>query len=260
MPEIQKRQGMFTWTDLNSPDVGAAKAFYSGLFGWESDEVPAGPDASYVMFKKGGKTVAGLGQQPSEMSGMPAVWTSYVSVESVDDVAARVEELGGTVTMPPTEVMDAGRLALIQDPSGAVLGLWQDGNHTGAELFNEHGAMSWNELATRDLGAAKSFFEALLGWNIQTGDVGGGMMYSGIFLAEDHPNGGMIEMNDEWPAEIPPHWMTYFTVDDVDAAAAKVTDLGGSISVPPQEIPVGRFSVVNDPQGGVFTIYKPSAQ
>ncbi len=85
-------------------------------------------------------------------------------------------------------------------------------------------------------------------------------MYTGIFLGEDQPNGGMIEMNDEWPAEIPPHWMTYFTVDDVDAAAAKVTDLGGSISVPPQDIPVGRFSVVNDPQGGVFTIYKPGAQ
>ena len=254
MPEVQKRHGMFTWTDLNSPDQNAAKEFYSDLFGWDAREVPMGGDQVYIMFEKGGKSVSGLGQQPSAMAGMPAVWTSYATVDDVDSVVERSSELGGTVTMPATDVMDQGRLALIQDPSGAVLGLWQDGNHSGAEVFNEHGAMSWNELATRDLEGAKSFYSELLGWSVKTGDVGGGTMYTGIFLDDERPNGGMLEMDGNWPAEVPPHWMTYFAVDDVDAAVAKVKELGGSVDVEPQDIPVGRFSVVSDPQGGTFTL------
>lgn len=254
MPEVQKTHGMFTWIDLNSPDQSAARNFYSELFGWNAREVPMGGSEVYIMFDKGGKTVAGLGQQPSAMAGMPAVWTSYATVDDVDSVVERSSALGGAVTMPATDVMEEGRLALIQDPTGAVLGLWQDGNHSGAEVFNEHGALSWNELATRDLESAKSFYSELLGWTVKTGDVGGGNMYTGIFLDGDRPNGGMLEMDGNWPAEIPSHWMTYFAVDDVDAAAAKVKELGGSVDVEPQDIPVGRFSVVSDPQGGSFTL------
>lgn len=259
MPEIQKRDGMFAWTDLASPDPTVAKAFYGALFDWEAEDVPAGDQGVYTLFSKGGKTVAGLGGQPESMQGMPAVWTSYVSSSNVDEVAAKVEGLGGTVTVAPMDVMDAGRMAMIQDPTGATLGVWQAGNHTGADIFNEHGAMSWNELATRDVSTAKAFFERLLGWAVQTGDIGGGNMYTGIFLDGDHPNGGMIQMDEKWPQEIPPHWMTYFTVDDVDAAAAKVEELGGAVKVPPRDIPVGRFSVVSDPQGGTFTIITMAA-
>ena len=145
---------------------------------------------------------------------------------------------------------------MIEDPSGATLGFWQDGNHTGAELFNEHGAMSWNELATRDLAAARAFFEKLMNWTIKDGDVGDGNTYTSIFLDGEHPNGGMIQMDENWPAEVPPHWTTYFTVDDVDAVAAKVEELGGSVRVPPQDIAVGRFSGLADPDGGAFTVIK----
>lgn len=254
MPTVAKCPGMFTWTDLNSPDQSGSRGFYSQLFGWHAREVPMGDDEAYIMFEKDGKSVAGLGQQAQEMAGMPAVWTSYVTVDDVDRVAGRTRQLGGTVVMEPVDVMEQGRLALVQDPGGAVLGLWQDGKHSGAEVFNEHGAMAWNELATRELESARGFYSDLLGWTVKTGDVGDGTLYTGIFVEGDRPNGGMIEMNDEWPAEIPPHWMTYFGVDDVDAVVARVRELGGGVSVEPQDIAVGRFSVVSDPQGGVFTV------
>ena len=255
MPEVQKRAGMFTWTDLNTPDTAAAKEFYGGLFGWEAVDVAAGGQNVYTMFRQNGKEVAGMGQQPESMKGMPALWTSYITVDDVDAVAARAQELGGTLTMAPMDVMDAGRMALIQDPTGAVVAVWQPGSHAGAELFNEPGAMSWNELATRDPAAAKTFYEQLFGWTIKAGDVGGGASYTGIFLGGDHPNGGIIEMTEQWPPEVPPHWMTYFSVADVAAAAAKAEELGGSVRVAPQDIPVGCFSVISDPHGATFTVF-----
>jgi predicted enzyme related to lactoylglutathione lyase len=254
MPHVDKRHGMFTWVDLNSPDQGAAKVFYCDLFGWNAREVPMGGEQVYVMFEKGGKSVAGLGQQSDAMAGMPAIWTSYVTVDDVDSAVARGAELGASITMPATDVMEEGRLALLQDPTGAVVGLWQDGEHAGAELFNEHGALTWNELATRDIERAKGFYGDLLGWSVKTGDVGDGQLYTSIFLEDGHPNGGMLEMDAGWPAEMPTHWMTYFGVDDVDAVAARAVELGGAVTVEPQDIAVGRFSAVRDPHGGAFSI------
>ncbi|UCH26041.1 MAG: VOC family protein [Trueperaceae bacterium] len=254
MPEVQKCEGMFTWADVNSPNQADAKAFYCELFSWNAIDVEAGGQNTYTMFQKDGKTVAGLGPQPESMKGLPAMWTSYITVGDVDNITARVRELGGTVAVQPMDVMDAGRMALIQDPTGAAVALWQTGNHDGAEIFNEPGAMTWNELATRNVTSAKGFFEQLLGWKVQAGDVGDGTLYTGIFLDGDHPNGGMVEMDETWPENLPPHWLTYFSVDDVDAVAQKVQALGGKVTVEPQDIPVGRFSVLSDPHGGTFAV------
>lgn len=260
MPEVHKRHGMFTWVDLSSPDPDAAKGFYSGLFGWEARDVPIDDDGNvYTMLEKSGRSVAGLSSQPQAMRGAPAMWFSYVKVDDLDAVAARVPELGGTVAMAPMDVLDQGRMAMVQDPTGATLCLWQDGDHAGAEVFNEPGSLSWNELATPDLDAAKSFYADLLGWTIKTADVGGGFEYTTVFLDDDHSNGGMMEIGSAFPPGTPAHWSAYFTVEDVDATVAKAQELGGSVVVEPMDMAVGRMATIADPHGGTFTVFAPGS-
>jgi hypothetical protein len=256
MGEVAVVHGMFSWTDLSVPDPEAVKPFYHELFGWESRDEPAGEYGVYTMFSLDGADVAGMGTQPPDAreSGIPPMWSSYVSVDDVEAVVERVPELGGTVIMPPMEVMDSGHMAVIQDPTGAVVSLWQTGTHAGADVFNESGAMSWNELATRDLEAALAFYGQLLGWEYDDMETPAGIYK--VIMNQGRPNGGILQMNEEWPDDIPAHWMVYFNVDDVEEAAAKVEELGGSISVPPTDIGVGIFAVVGDPAGGTFTLFK----
>ncbi len=212
-------------------------------------------DTPNTMFSKGDVDVAGMGAQPPEREGMPPVWNSYVLVEDADAATARASELGGTVLMPVMDVMDAGCMSVIQDPTGAVVSLWQPKEHEGATVFNEHGALTWNELATRDPDKARSFYGDLLGWTWEEMDLGEMGTYY-VCKVGDRGNGGVITMNDQWPAEVPAHWMVYLGCDDVDGGAAKVTELGGKVCVPPTDIAVGRFAVVSDPQGGTFTLFK----
>lgn len=256
MSEVSLKPGMFTWTDLSAPDPAKLKPFYTELFGWEATDLPAGEMGTYTMFAVDGKDVAGLGSQPpgQQEQGMPPMWSSYVLVDDVDATSQRAGELGGQVMMPPMDVMDSGRMSVVQDPTGGVVCLWEARSHQGAALFNQQGAMTWNELATRDAGAAADFYRDLLGWGYDTMEMHG-TTYRVIQNA-DRPNGGILQMNDEWLAEIPAHWMVYFAVDDVDEAARKVEALGGKISVPPTDTVVGRMSVVGDPQGGTFTLFK----
>ena len=259
MSEVELKHGLFSWTDLAVPDPEAGKAFYSRLFGWEHDDKPAGEGMSYTIFTREGKDVAGLFAQPPEMSaqGAPPAWTSYVLVDDVDAVTSRATELGGNVVMPPADVMEAGRMAVIQDPTGAVVSLWQAGVFTGASAFNKPVSMTWNELYTRSAPEARDFYTALLGWTIEDQDVGGPQPYAVISVG-DRPNGGVMPITPEM-GDVPPHWMVYFAVDDVDRVASRVTELGGSVAVPPTDIGVGRFAVACDDQGATFTVFKSSA-
>ena len=175
MPErISYAPGTFSWVDIATSDLDAAKEFYAGLFGWEYDtqDSPMGP---YVMVMKDGKAVAGMGILPEEQqaNGVPSMWSSYVSVASADESAAKAAELGGTVMMPPMDAMDAGRLAFLIAPGGEMFGLWEAKNHIGAGLVGEHGSVVWNELATRNLEEASSFYSDLFGWAVTTGPVAG---------------------------------------------------------------------------------------
>ena len=258
MDDVTHEHGMFTWTDLGLPDDGAGTDFYTKLFGWDSAEESAGEHGTYTMLSKSGKSVGGLYKQAPEQqsAGIPPMWLSYVLVDDVDGATARVGDLGGTVITGPMDVMSAGRMSVIQDPTGGVVALWEARDHSGAGVFNEHGAMTWNELATRDVQSARAFYSELLGWQIEEQEMPDGMRYN-MITNGDRPNGGMLQMDENWPEGIPSHWMVYFSVDDVDASAARVSELGGSISVPPTDISVGRFAVVGDPQGGTFTIFKP---
>lgn len=246
--------GVPSWVDLGTPDLDAARAFYGKLFGWSSAGL--GPEAGgYDMFKRGEAHVAGVG--PLQGEGVPSAWTSYIATDDVDGAVKRVEEAGGAVFVPPMDVMEAGRMAIAADPTGAVFGIWQPREFIGAELVNEAGTLCWNELMTRDVDAAKSFYAAVFGWGAHSSsadDSAAGMDYTEFQIGE-RSIAGMMAMPDGMPAEVPSNWLVYFAVDDCDASVAAADSAGGSVATPPMDIPsVGRFAVLNDPFGAVFAV------
>ena len=210
-----------------------------------------GPGAFYTMLTLDHRAVAALYAQEAPGAGPPH-WLSYISVTCVNDAARRATELGGSVVAEPFDVLDVGRMALIQDVTGAVVALWQARRHAGAALQGETGAVCWNELATTDTGRARTFYGSLFGWSSVQREVRG-TTYT-TFVQGGVPRCGMLAVP---PARgpMPPQWLVYFAVRDCRAQAALVRSLGGTIRVPPTDVPeVGRFSVVADPQGAAFAI------
>ena len=257
--------GLFSWADLAVPDPTAAVEFYSALFGWTGDD-QHDPDGNYIytMFSSAGQLVAGLGPQPEMMAGTPPAWNSYINVDNVDAIVAAAEANGGKVITPLMDVMDSGRMAIISDPGGAVVSFWQPGTHRGADTYQGNNVMAWNELATRDPEGATAFYSAILPWRFNEMQPDSGpAQYWTIHLdskvdgdgdMDDDFNGGMILMDESWPEEVPSHWAVYFRVADAEAGAAKVTELGGTIIVPPFDTDAGKIAIVSDPQGGAFNI------
>jgi len=243
--------GMPCWVDLGTKDLDAAKGFYSSLFGWDAQATDDPAAGGYVMFLLGGEPVAGAMKTMSPEQ--PTVWSTYVAVASADDAMAKAESGGAKVIVAPMDVMDVGRMAMFQDPTGAALGLWQPQKHKGAGRVNEPGAMCWNELLTRDAAAAKKFYSAVFGWK-PVSTPADGMEYTEWQLG-GKDIGGLMQMDDEhYPPETPPNWNVYFAVADCAAAVTKIGDLGGKVVVPPTQIPVGIFAVCQDPQGAFFSI------
>lgn len=248
--------GTFCWIDLSTTDAEAAKKFYTELFGWTVTDVPAG-EGTYTMLQKDGNLVGALYQQNPQQAAMkaPSHWLSYVSVVNVDDTARKAQELGANVVMSPMDVMDVGRMAVIQDPTKAMIAFWQPGKHIGAQMVGQPGSLVWNELMTDDTGKAETFYKRLLGWNPEKQNMGG-MDYT-VFKNGDKGAGGMMETSGDWKS-VPPHWLVYFAVDDCDGRTKKANDMGATTVVPAMDIPtVGRFSVVADPQGAMFGMLKP---
>jgi len=244
--------GTFSWADLSTSDVDGAKAFYAGLFGWEAQDLPIGPGEIYSMQQVRGQNVAAISAQRPEQAqaGIPPLWNSYVTVADADATAARAAELGGTVHAPAFDVMDAGRMAVIADPQGAVFSVWQPKDNIGAQLVTTPGALCWNELTTSDPEGAKAFYTELLGWATQPME-GGPVPYNVIMVGE-RSNGGIMEA----PDGVPTAWTPYFAVEDLDDALARVDELGGATINGPMEIPdLARIAVVRDPQGAVFALY-----
>jgi uncharacterized protein len=235
--------GIPSWADVASPDIEASKAFYTALFGWEAQTAEAPEAGGYTMFSKNGRSVAGLGpsgdRQPS--------WMTYVSTDDLDATTERVRAAGGTVMVEPMQVMTAGRMAVYQDPTGAAFSAWEPGDHIGAQLVNEPGALCWTELQTRDPEAAKAFYGAVFGWGSETAT--GPIPYT-EWKQDGRSIGGMMPMGEQFPAEVPAHWVVYLGAGDVDADTARAVELGGQVLVPPMDIQEGlRFSWIMDPQG-----------
>jgi predicted enzyme related to lactoylglutathione lyase len=243
--------GTPSWVDLGSPDLDASAEFYGRLLGWETLETgPVEETGGYRMFTFHGIPVAGLGPLMGE--GQPPAWTTYVTTADADATAAKVREAGGSVLTEPLDVLDAGRMAVLADTEGSVFAVWQPRSHRGAGLVNETGALAWNELATRDPEAARAFYGAVFGWEFETSAMES-VVYSTLKLDGEYV-GGMIELGPDVPAELPPHWLAYFGVEDCDAAADQLRTMGGVVTVEPMTIPAGRFAVVADPQGAPFAI------
>ncbi len=247
-------QGTFSWADNTSTDTEAAKAFYQTLLGWDKDEIPldpAMPGATYTMFKRDDAYTAGLaGMMPDmQAAGVPSHWTNYVTVEDIDALVDVITDNGGTIVYGPADVFDSGRMAMIQDPTGAQLGLWQAKNHIGAGIVNTVGAMCWNELLTRDAAAAKAFYSALFGWEYSVDENGYIMIQN-----RGRSNGAMMQMDESF-GEMPSMWQPYFTVAAIDETIAQAQAGGGTIIIPRTEAPgAGHFAYLADPAGAHFYI------
>lgn len=250
--------GTPSWLDLSTTDVPAARDFYARLFGWTYEENPTDVGEPYVMASKGEQSAAGMMTQAAEQRemGIPPFWNSYVTVDDIVATTAEVEGAGGTVMAPPFDVMDAGKMAVIVDPTGAVISLWQPLEHIGAGVVNEHGAFSWNELVSSDVPAAAAFYGELFGWEVQEMDMGEMGSYFIFTLDGDQIAGGMAPAMEGMPS----HWGVYFQVDDIDATVEAATAAGATVMNPPTPSPAGTLAHVADPQGAMFAVIQPPAE
>lgn len=248
--------GTFCWPELATTDQAAAKKFYTALFGWGINDQPTGPDAVYSMFTVGGREVAAArSMDPQQKSmGIPPHWFSYISAKNADETLAKARALGGKVAMDAFDVMDAGRMGIVFDPTGAAFGVWQANKNIGAHLLDRPGTLVWTEQMSTDAEASRNFYSKLFDWGVQLHEMGP-MTYT-VFLRGEMPAGGLMQITPDM-GRMPSNWLPYFGSDNVDATTAKAVELGGTAIMPPADIPnVGRFSVIQDPQGATFGLLK----
>ncbi|SEG91164.1 hypothetical protein SAMN05216223_12343 [Actinacidiphila yanglinensis] len=263
MPEMNGpyKPGTPCWIDLMVPDQQAAIDFYCDLLGWQGEIGPA-EQGGYAVCTLKGKPVAGImkamnpdGTVPDPLP--PTVWTTYLSTDTIDSTLKSVTEAGGTVLMGPMDVMDLGRMAVISDPTGAAVGLWQAGTFDGAGIVNEHGALIWNELVTADLQAAPAFYSSVLPVTTARSEMPGAEEYI-EFKVDGRAVGGIMDLST-LPSGVPPHWQPYFSADSVDEVQAAAVRAGGSVIAPAFDMAAGRMAVLADPQGGAFAVITAKA-
>jgi uncharacterized protein len=250
--------GTFSWVELATSDGDAAKRFYGELFGWDYDDRDMGDAGTYSMATLEGRHVGALYQ--SEQA--PPHWNSYVTVKSADDTAKHVGDTGGKVISGAFDVFDSGRMAVLQDPQGAVFSVWEPKEHIGAGLVNVPGTLTWNDLMTSDVPGAVKFYCDLFGWEAapvtpegrpEGEDVEPGAAERVSIRNGESLNGGIAKLPDGM-AQAPPHWIVYFAVADADATAEQVGELGGTVVLQPLEVPAGKLAIAQDPQGAIFGI------
>jgi uncharacterized protein len=260
MPRVEKHPaGSFCWIELATTDQNAAKSFYGSLFGWAANDMPMGPSDFYTMFRLEGRdAAAGYTLRPDQRSqGVPPHWMLYIAVEDADQAAQRAAELGGVVVAPAFDVFDAGRMAVLRDPTGAHFCVWQAKANTGIGITGVDGTLCWADLNTPDRARAGGFYSSLFGWQIGKEDENPSHDYWHLKNGEEFI-GGMPPAAHRDP-NAPAHWMAYFLVSDCDVASAKAQQLGAAVYVPPMSIEdEGRMAVLADPQGAVFAIFQPT--
>jgi predicted enzyme related to lactoylglutathione lyase len=238
--------GTFSWAELATSDAVAAKAFYASLFGWDYDDNPIPGGQVYSMARRDGEQVAALFG-----SDQPPHWNCYVTVASAEATTARARELGGSVISEPFDVMGLGQMAVIADPAGAALCLWQPQAHIGAALVNTPGALTWNDLITPDADGAARFYGELFGWTAEEIPDAGGYR---VIRNGERTNGGIMPL-DPAASQTPANWMPYFGHEDVDRVVGEIDGLGGRLHNGPVRMPQGSIAVLGDPQGAVFAVW-----
>lgn len=249
--------GEFCWVSLSTTDVEGAKAFYGDLLGLDWEPAPGPPEETggYGFFVKDGKQVSGMG--PVQAEGQPSAWSSYVKVEDADEAAERVKGAGGQVVFGPIEIPnESGRTATCQDTAGAFFSVIQQRKHPGAQLVNEVGTWTWNNLMTRDVDAAKDFYAEVFGWTAVHNEQAPPNILMWEVEGQRWPEGlaGMMGIADDLPADMPSHWQVYFIVENLDEALEKATGIGARIGFGPVDAPVARLATLVDPQGAVVSI------
>jgi predicted enzyme related to lactoylglutathione lyase len=242
--------GIPNWVDLGTADLADATRFYTELFGWTA-HVSGEQYGGYTIFNLRGRPVAGAG--PLFGEGQPTAWSAYVATDDADAVAARVEAAGGKVLVAPFDVMEQGRMSAFLDRTGAAFSVWEPGTMPGAEVFDVAGALTWLELATRDVEGSKAFYGSVFGWTARESPMMGPPYQ--VWELNGETVAGMLPMEGPgWPDDLSPHWMIYFAVDDCDDTAALARDLGGRVVGTPESLAMGRYAVLQDPQGGTFSV------
>ncbi len=250
--EGPRPQGTPCWNDQASPDVSTSATFYGRVFGWQYDA--SGPEYGHYHLARDakGRATAGLGQM-QDGTQMPPAWTVYFAADDVDAMCEHAATLGGNVLMGPMDIPGQGRMAIVQDPTGAVFGLWQSGGHKGAEVEGEPGAMAWREVITGDVEAARDFYTKLLGATSRALEGTGTTYYALVKDGQDIA--GVMQMEARMQGT-PPHWLAYFEVDEVSAAEAAATAAGGKVIQPGFDTPFGRIAVLSDPAGAIFAVHR----
>ncbi len=230
------------WLDLSSSDAAASRDFYSKLFGWKLEVNPDPQYGGYALGKIGGKDVAGIG--PKMSADAPTMWLVYIATSDAADTVKKAKAVG-----------PQGTMAIIQDPSGAVIGVWQPNQMHGSPILGKANAFGWSELNSRGVDKAKPFYKKVFGWGEKKSEMAEGMEYTEFLVNGESIAGGM-EMNSMVPAQVPSYWLAYFTVADVDASHKTAVEHGAKELLEPQDFPGGRFSMLSDPQGASFGLLK----
>jgi uncharacterized protein len=249
--------GSFCWLELATSDQTAAKPFYSSLFGWTPSDSPLGPDAVYTIFKREGRDAAAAYTMFPEQRamGIPPNWMLYISVANVDDIAKRAKAAGGAVLKDAFDVGESGRMAVLQDPTGAVFSVWQPNKHPGIGIAHVDGTLCWADLSTPDPKRAGKFYSDLFGWQLMSEEEDPEHDYLHIKSGE-HFIGGIPPAKFHNP-KAPAHWLAYILTSNCDATADRAKQLGGQLYLPPTTVEnVGRMAVVADPQGAVFALFQ----
>jgi predicted enzyme related to lactoylglutathione lyase len=246
------------WIDLSTKDPAGARDFYSKLFGWKAEPEKDPAAGGYAIARLNGQDAAGIGglQDPSA----PSAWMVYIGTKDASSLAKKIEAEGGKVIAPPFEVMDVGRMAVFQDPSGAFISVWEPKTMNGFDVQRKPGAFSWAELNSRGLDKAAEFYKKVFGWSTKKSPIGEGQGDYTEFMLGGESIAGAMDMNPMVPKEVPSYWMVYFGVADVDKSHQKAVSLGAKEMLPPQNFPGGRFSIVSDPQGATFGLMSTDAK
>lgn len=247
------------WIDLMTSDPAKAKEFYTALFGWTYETGDVEKYGGYTMAFKDGKSVAGLMQSDQNDAGYPDMWSTYLRVEDIDATVAAATAAGGVTYLAPMDIPEQGKMAMLGDPGGASVGVWEFGGHTGFQAHAVSGAANWHELWTKDYPAALKFYQDVFGWKTSVMSDTPEFKYSTLGEGPD-ATAGIMDATGDLPEQAPSNWQVYFQVDDTDAAVATALSLGATVIQAAEDTPFGRLAGLTDPTGAMFKIMQPPAQ